>query len=197
MANRSNRRGRPTVVTAEHIEEVALRLWDDRGYEQVAVAEVAAAAGVTARTIFRRYPTKSDIIWGPIDKSFLGLRDHLAHAPSSGSLIDRARHGIRSALHADDSDNNRLRLRIIGRTPELQNNTSPPFLAWRQVLVEFVATALGQTTDDLAPLVIAHCVQAATMAGLIWAAEGSSSEPPWQAVDQALSQLPLILGDGT
>ena len=197
MANPSNRRGRPTVVTAERIEEVALRLWDDRGYEQVAVAEVALAAGVTARTIFRRYPTKSDIIWGPVDKSFLDLRDHLAHAPRRGSLIDRARHGIRSALQADDSDTNRLRLRIIGRTPELQNTTSPPFLAWRQVLVEFAATELGQTTDDLAPRVIAQCVQAATMAGLSWAAERGQAEPPWEGVDQALSQLPLALADGT
>src|SRR5688572_24542650 len=103
MPSRKNR-GRPTVVTAEQIEEAALRLWDERGYNEVSVGEVAAANGVTARTIFRRYPTKSDIIWGPIDASFIALRDHLEQTPPEASVMDRVRHGIRSTLQGDDSE---------------------------------------------------------------------------------------------
>lgn len=57
------------IVTAEEIESVALRLWAEYGFHEESVAEVAAEVGITARTIFRRYPTKGDILWGPLTAS--------------------------------------------------------------------------------------------------------------------------------
>ncbi|MCW2621484.1 MAG: putative TetR family transcriptional regulator [Frankiales bacterium] len=47
---------------AERIEAVALQLFADRGYRNVTVAEVAAAAGISARTAARYFPAKEDLL---------------------------------------------------------------------------------------------------------------------------------------
>jgi len=57
------RRGRPRSIEAdEAILGAALRQFADCGYEGVSVEAVAAEAGVAKSTIYRRYPTKADLL---------------------------------------------------------------------------------------------------------------------------------------
>jgi AcrR family transcriptional regulator len=182
-------RGRPATITAGELAQTALTLWDQRGYENVALSEVAAAAGVNERTFFRYFASKSDIVWQAIDTSFSDLHRHLAATPAGGSLMSRVRLGILASFRLpEDPAITRLRLRIISRTPELHSNSSPPFIAWRAVIGEFVARQLGADITDLIPRVAASCIQAATMSALIWWGSRSDSEPA-DAVDRALREL--------
>jgi TetR/AcrR family transcriptional regulator, regulator of mycofactocin system len=182
-------RGRPATITAGELARTALTLWDQRGYENVALSQVAAAAGVNERTFFRYFGSKSDIVWQAIDTSFSDLHLHLAATPASESLISRVRLGILASFRLpEDPAVTRLRLRIISRTPELHSNSSPPFIAWRTVIGEFVAQQLGADVTDLTPRVAAACIQAATMSALIWWGSHSDSEPA-DAVDRALREL--------
>src|SRR5215212_11464269 len=43
------------------IAAIARRLFADRGYDAVTVAEVAAAANVSEKTVFNHFPTKEDL----------------------------------------------------------------------------------------------------------------------------------------
>jgi AcrR family transcriptional regulator len=45
-----------------HIETVALQLFAEHGYRNVTVADVATAAGISARTAARYFPTKEDLL---------------------------------------------------------------------------------------------------------------------------------------
>ncbi|MEV6839565.1 TetR/AcrR family transcriptional regulator [Streptomyces sp. NPDC051133] len=57
------RRGRPRDEQADtRIIDAALELLLDRGYDQFAVDEVAARAGVAKTTLYRRWPTKGHLI---------------------------------------------------------------------------------------------------------------------------------------
>src|SRR4030088_3013757 len=87
-------RGRPATITASALARTALMLWDERGYENVALSEVAAAAGVNERTFFRYFGSKSDIVWQAIDTSFSDLHRRLVATPASEPLISRVRLGI-------------------------------------------------------------------------------------------------------
>ena len=181
-------RGRPVVVTAGHIEAVALRLWSERGFHQVSVADIAAEAGVAARTIFRRYPTKADLVWGPLAASFQILTGALGQTPADASLLQRARTALVGMIRDGDTDpTTRNRIRIIGRTPELQSSSSAPFQLWRRSLYDFAAAQPG--VGSLRAQVFAWSVQSAALAGLIWWVTEEPGTAPWQAVDEAFAHL--------
>lgn len=184
----NTRRGRPVGVPAEQIEAIALRLWSERGFHAVSVADIAAEAGVTARTIFRRYPAKANMVWGPLSASAQILTRALKQTSAEASLLDRTRAAIVGMLRAGDTDPTaRHRIHIIGRTPELQNSTSAPFEQWRQILYRF---ALAQPdVSELRAHVFAWAVQSTTLAGLIWWAGQEPGVAPWEAVDMAFTQL--------
>jgi AcrR family transcriptional regulator len=56
---RTSERGGPQ--TRARIREVANRLFIERGYDSVTVAEVARAAGVSSVTVFNHFPRKEDL----------------------------------------------------------------------------------------------------------------------------------------
>ena len=116
----------------------------------MSVADVAAEAGVTARTIFRPYPTKADIVWGPLTASFQVLADALGRTSPQAPLFERARTALVDMIRDGDGvdPTARHRIRIVGRTPELQSSTSAPFQLWRQSLFDFaVDEAFAQLMD--------------------------------------------------
>ena len=82
--------GRRRSTTQDHITDVALELFTDRGFDDVSVDDVARAAGIARRTLFRYYPSKNAIPWGDFDAHLDLLRDLLlqvpADAPTSSAL---------------------------------------------------------------------------------------------------------------
>jgi hypothetical protein len=143
--------------------------------------------------LLRYFAAKSDIVWQPIDTSFEFLHRHLAETPADQPLLARIRQGVLESLeYLGDPDSSRLRLRIISKTPVLHSNTSPPFVAWRRVLRDFVADQTGCPADALVPEVVAATVQSVTMTALIWWAQHGSGEPGG-TVDLALGELQTFL----
>src|SRR4051812_41152686 len=55
------RYARPQTAKEAAILDAATRLFGDRGLEATRTADIAAAAGVTERTLFRYFPTKQDL----------------------------------------------------------------------------------------------------------------------------------------
>src|SRR3954451_6546949 len=56
-------RERKKQRTRELIAESARRLFGERGFEAVTVAEIARAADVSAQTVFNYFPTKEDLVY--------------------------------------------------------------------------------------------------------------------------------------
>src|SRR5690349_17632351 len=46
----------------EHVSEVAIGLFLEKGFDAVSVAEVAAAAEISKPTLFRYFPAKEDLV---------------------------------------------------------------------------------------------------------------------------------------
>jgi AcrR family transcriptional regulator len=55
-------RERKKLRTRQAISEAAIALFLEHGYDQVSVADVAAAAEVSKRTLFAYFPTKDDLV---------------------------------------------------------------------------------------------------------------------------------------
>ena len=63
----ASRLGRRRSTTREHISDVAIELFAARGFDEVSVDDVAQAAGIARRTLFRYYASKNAIPWGDFD----------------------------------------------------------------------------------------------------------------------------------
>lgn len=78
-------RKRQRTLTAIH--ESAMALFAERGYHDVTVAEIAAAAGVSRATAFAYYATKEDIVFGQAPAAAEALRAALDGAEGSAEVI--------------------------------------------------------------------------------------------------------------
>ena len=63
MSTPSDRRSRKRLVTRQAISAVATRLFFERGFDQVTVDEIAAAADVGRMTVFNHFPRKEDMFF--------------------------------------------------------------------------------------------------------------------------------------
>ncbi|WP_396230633.1 TetR/AcrR family transcriptional regulator, partial [Frankia sp. ACN1ag] len=70
------RRATKKAATKRRIQTEALRLFRQQGYDHTTVADIAEAAGVSERTYFRYFATKSEVVlWDYFDSSVVeGLR---------------------------------------------------------------------------------------------------------------------------
>jgi len=78
------------------LEQAALALYGERGFEQVTVAEIAARAGLTERTFFRYFADKREVLfWGAaaLEEFLVGT---VVSAPDSLAPID----AVAAALEA-------------------------------------------------------------------------------------------------
>src|SRR3954451_11567663 len=56
-------RERKKLATRQLIAETARRLFAERGFDRVPVAEIARAAEVAEKTVFNYFPTKEDLVY--------------------------------------------------------------------------------------------------------------------------------------
>ncbi|OLZ59620.1 TetR/AcrR family transcriptional regulator [Amycolatopsis keratiniphila] len=113
-------RDRQRAETRLAVQTHAIRLFTDVGYDATTVADVAAAAGVSAMTAYRHFPTKEDLVlydeYDPVTASAV------ATAPP-GPLPARIGHALSAtAAHGSSSEKAFLlaRLRLMISVPALR-----------------------------------------------------------------------------
>src|SRR5215467_3013074 len=70
------------------LEQAALQLFVERGFERTTVAEIARRAGLTERTFFRHFADKREVLFGGADSLQELLVGTLACTPSSVAPLD-------------------------------------------------------------------------------------------------------------
>src|SRR4051812_11859685 len=79
-------RERKKEQTRRHIAETARRLFGERGFEDVTVAEIARAADGSVQTVFNYFPTKEDLVYwrlGAFESELLAsVRERAAGEPA-------------------------------------------------------------------------------------------------------------------
>lgn len=184
-AKRSAAVGRRRSTTPHQITDVAIELFDTRGFDAVSVDDVAHAAGIARRTLFRYYASKNAILWGDFDAHLAHLRELLTGVDTDVPLGDALRAALLAFNTFDEceTERHRRRMRVILRTAELQAYSMTMYSGWRAVIADFVARRAGVKPTDLLPQTVAW-----TMLGI-----ALSAYEHWLA-DASLS-LPQALGD--
>lgn len=176
-AGHSPRIGRRPRTTRAELERHALELFAERGFEEVTVDDIAAAAGIGRRTFFRYYRSKNDAVWGDFGHELQRMRAALASYPRETPMLDALGEAIVdfNRLDAAQVPWHRMRMRLILDVPALQAHSTLRYAEWRAVVAEFVAERLGRPQDDLLPQVIAYaCLGAAVAAYEQWLRDDAS-----------------------
>ncbi|MGH2874901.1 MAG: mycofactocin system transcriptional regulator [Solirubrobacteraceae bacterium] len=166
-------RGRPPSTTRDQVARVALGLFVRRGFEETTLDEVADAAGIGRRTLFRYFSSKNDLVWGNFDWVLDRLRAGLAGADPSEPLMETLAGAVIASNHYEGKalEELRLRMTLITSVPALQAHSMVRYADWRHVVAEFVSERIGLEADNLVPLEVAHMALAASMTAFVrWVA---------------------------
>src|SRR5919201_4054195 len=110
--------------TRELIAETARRLFAERGFDRVTIAQIARAAEVAEQTVFNYFPTKEDLIYFPSkadrihwrlesfeEELLAAIRDR----PAGLSILEALARFERRGLLAEETPDARRRLEELNR----------------------------------------------------------------------------------
>ncbi len=159
-APQHGRVGRRRSTTRDHITHVALELFANRGFDDVSVDDVAHAAGISRRTLFRYFSSKNAIPWADFDASLTDLRDLLNAVPHDVPLDAALRSALLEFNSFDESETprHRRRMQVILQTDALQAYSMTMYAGWRGVIAAFVARRLDTKPTALVPQTVAWTV---------------------------------------
>jgi mycofactocin system transcriptional regulator len=178
--NTPARVGRRRTTTQDHITDVALDLFATYGFGAVSVDDVAQAAGIARRTLFRYYSSKNAIPWGDFDSHLRHFRVLLERAPAEESLSTALRAALLTFNTFEESEQarHRQRMQVILQTAELQAYSMTMYAGWRSVVADFVAHHTDAKPDDLMPQTIAWLMLGVALSAYeYWLANESVSLP--------------------
>ena len=157
--------GRPPATDHGTIERIAFDLFETHGFAQTRTIDIAEAAGISRRTLFRYFATKNDIPWGQFDEGLQDLRAALFQTDPDLPMATALREGIVAfnSFEPAQLGQHVRRMRIIFSTPELQAHAALKYAAWRRVVAEFVAWRLGVPVDAPEPTVAGHVALATSL----------------------------------
>jgi AcrR family transcriptional regulator len=149
------------------LEAVALRLFEERGFSDVSVEEIASEAQVSTRTFYRYLPTKEEVFQVQIDRRSEALRAALSSRPTDEPPLRSLRLALEDVLAAEDEALVRRWVTVVANTPMvLKAVVGGIQLKAHRVMAEFFGARLGLSSDHLVPTVLA-----AAAGGIIQAAQ--------------------------
>ena len=184
-------RGRPAEIDPAALARTAVALFEERGYDAVSMADVAEAAGIGRRSLFRYFPTKADLVWDGAEPVGDEMQRRLRSSPPGDDLLgaygDAFVAGL--AVPALDLAATRARLRIIAAHPELLTQVGSRMGSRSTTLAAFIAERRPDLVGTVRIVVLADALSAATYAALRWWAVESDDERPDAAIREALEAL--------
>jgi AcrR family transcriptional regulator len=183
-------RERKRTRTRLMIQTEALRLFNDKGYAETTVEEMADAAAISPRTFFRYFPSKEDVvIWDEYDPRALDL---LTSRPDDEPLAETFRAVLRETLSGlQQRDPARLlaRVRLAVTVPELRARFLDEQSHGIEQLAPMLAHKRRAPTDELEIRVIGSAMLAAVFVALDRWQSGGGKSDLLELLDQAIDKL--------
>ncbi|WP_030810924.1 TetR/AcrR family transcriptional regulator [Streptomyces sp. NRRL S-337] len=144
----TGRRERKKARTRQALADAALRLFTERGFDNVGVREVAEAADVSLSTLFKHFPSKEALVFdldADIESALVAaVRDRAPGQPVLHALRDHLVQ-TRTALRTDEP-----MFVLVESTPALRDAARRMWSRHEKALAATLADATGLPPDDLA-----------------------------------------------
>ncbi|HYZ30469.1 MAG TPA: TetR family transcriptional regulator [Thermoleophilaceae bacterium] len=173
------------------LEQAALALYSERGFENTTVAQIAARAGLTERTFFRHFADKREVLFGGAGVVQELLVRAVADAPETAAPIEAAAAGLEAAA-APLEERRELALQrqtVIAANPELQERELIKLASWSAALAETLRSR--GIADPAASLAAEAAVAAFRIAFARWI-EASNTRKFAELIRESLDQLKAV-----
>ena len=170
--------GRPPVTSRAELEQIALELFAERGFEATTVDDIAAAAGISRRTFFRYYPSKNDVVWGDFEVLLAAMEEWLAQTELDVPVLEALTDAVVrfNSLPPEAVPAHRQRMSLILHVPALQAHSNLRYADWRAVVARFVASRAGGEEGAALPQLVGHVALGAAAASYEqWLADPAAS----------------------
>jgi len=184
------RAGRPRSAEADDaILDAALDQFCDFGYDGLSVERVAASAGVAKTTIYRRYPTKLDLVMAALERAKEGARAPGGSGSLREDLLDMARSYLAMLQSPTIGRALPMLLASKARSDELASAHAEFVRARRAPGYELIrqGIARGELADDADPAMIADMVFGAIFTRVVVTGEPTDEEYLVALVDRILA----------
>jgi AcrR family transcriptional regulator len=152
-------RMRRSEMMISELEAVALLLFEERGFDQVTVDEIASEAHISARTFYRYFPAKEDVLQVKIDRSSEALRLALAARPVDEPPLHSLRLALVEAVSLEDAALSRRWTAVVAASPSVLRTVLGGIqLKSQRVIAEFLGSRLGLPGNALVPTMLAAAV---------------------------------------
>jgi AcrR family transcriptional regulator len=173
---------------AGRLQEAAVELYAEHGYEQTTVAEIAARAGLTERTYFRHFADKREVLFHGSQMLQDALASAVEAAPAGEPPLDAIAYGLRriGSFFDERRPHSLQRHAIVRSSPELQERE----MMKRGSLVAALTDVLERrgVEPGVAALAAESGISVFHLAYERWVADAQSRGYP-EHVDETLASL--------
>lgn len=151
------RRERKKAATHRALADAALRLFLERGFDDVGVREIAEAADVSTTTLQKHFPTKESLVFdrdGDVEEGLIAaVRDRAPGTSVLDALRDYTLARVRLGAATEGAS---AFLDLVHRTPALSRYWHRMWMRHEDALRRALATETGALDDDPGCAALAH-----------------------------------------
>ncbi len=160
-------RERKKQRTKEAIQREAMRLFQEQGYDETTIEQIAAAADISPSTFFNYFPSKEDVViydrYDPVIFSMIKSR------PRSESLSASVRHGLDALARFMQADREVIlsRAKLALEVPQLRARFWEELEKARLLISAVIADRTGRDPDEfdirvVSMVIVVAAVEAST-----------------------------------
>jgi AcrR family transcriptional regulator len=157
-------RARKKEQTRQLIAETARRLFTERGFERVTVAEVARAADVAEQTVFNYFPSKEDLVYWrlePFEQELLQTIRDRERGESVLAAFKRfllARRGLLGKADPEARERLAALTRMIAESSALLAREQQILAGYTEALAALIVEDTGARAGAVQPFVAANAM---------------------------------------
>jgi len=170
-------RERRKAWTRSEIQQHALRLFRERGYNATTVDQIAEAAEVSQSTFFRYFATKEDLVLR--DEYDRRIVDEVLLQPADLPPIQVVRNAIQAVYarsSAEELAQEQERFQLIRSTPELRPRMLDTLTEGIMLMADALAERAGREKGDFAARTFAGALIGVSLSSMLAAGEDGAAD---------------------
>jgi AcrR family transcriptional regulator len=174
--------------TRKVIGDTALRLFLEKGYDNVTVVEIAQLSEVSVTTLFKYFPCKESMVFDEIEEYDEGLVSAVTSRPVGSSILDSLHqfylsfYGFAPSENEASSETASAFHQLTKTTPELAEYSRRVWMGRAETLAQVIQMETKSSIEEATA--IAHLIQM----GANWAMDSESPQDAFDVVFHLLKK---------